>query len=92
MDKERQVYIDPFCVMSNNIRVRMLWDWKTSMELRVEFVDKKPLPLDRFKIISFIRELIIRSGHSLTMNRQQFINLQFSEFPGLKIEIKKVII
>ena len=90
MDKERQVYIDPFCVMSNNIRSYLWWDWRTRSEVRIEFLNKKPIPLDRFKIIGFVRELIIRSGYEMTMTKQQFINLQFKEFEGLGIKLKIV--
>ena len=87
MDKERQLYIDPFCVMSNNIRCYLWWDWKTRSEVRIEFLNKRPIPLDRFKIIAFTRELIIRSGYELTMTKDRFINLQFKEFKGLKIKL-----
>ena len=90
MDKERQLYIDPFCVMSNNIRAYLWWDWKTRSEVRIEFLNKRPIPLDRFKIISFVRELIIRSGYELTMTKDRFINLQFKEFDGLRIKLKIV--
>ena len=93
MDKERQerqLYIDPFCVMSNNIRAYLWWNWKTRSEVRIEFLNKRPIPLDRFKIIAFTRELIIRSGYELTMTKQQFINMQFKEFDGLRIKLKIV--
>ena len=90
MDKERQLYIDPFCVMSNNIRCYLWWDWKTRSEVKIEFLNKRPIPLDRFKIIAFTRELIIRSGYEMTMTKQQFINLQFKEFEGLRIKLKIV--
>ena len=90
MDKERQIYIDPFCVMSNNIRAYLWWDWKTRSEVRIEFLNKKPIPLDRFKIISFVRELILRSGYELTMTKDRFINLQFKQFDGLGIKLKIV--
>ena len=90
MDRERQIYIDPFCVMSNNIRAYLWWDWKTRSEVRIEFLGKRPIPLDRFKIIAFTRELIIRSGYELTMTKQQFINIQFKEFDGLRIKLKIV--
>ena len=90
MDRERQIYIDPFCVMSNNIRAYLWWDWRTRSEVKIEFLNKKPLPLDRFKIISFVRELIIRSGYEMTMTKQQFINIQFKEFDGLRIKLKIV--
>ena len=87
MDKERQIYIDPFCVMSNNIRSYLWWDWRTRSEVRIEFLDKKPIPLDRFKIIGFVRELLIRSNIDLVMTKQRFINIQFKEFEGLKIKV-----
>ena len=90
MEKERQIYIDPFCVMSNNIRAYLWWDWRTRSEVRIEFLNKKPIPLDRFKIISFVRELIIRSGYELTITKQQFINIQFKQFDGLGIKLKIV--
>lgn len=60
------------------------------MEVRIEFLNKRPIPLDRFKIIAFTRELIIRSGYELTMTKQQFINLQFKEFEGLRIKVNIV--
>ena len=85
--EERQIYIDVFSVMSNNIRCYLWWDWKTRSEVKIEFLNKKPIPLDRFKIISFVRELIIRSGYELTMTKDRFINLQFKEFPGLRIKL-----
>lgn len=90
MDKKRQLYIDPFCVMSNNIRCYLWWDWRTRSEVKIEFLNKKPIPLDRFKIIAFTRELIIRSGYELTMTEQQFINMQFKQFDGLKIKIVNI--
>ena len=90
MDKERQIYIDVFSVMSDNIRCYLWWDWKTRMEVRIEFLDKKPIPLDRFKIIAFTRELIIRCGYELTMTRERFLNIQFKEFNGLSIKVKIV--
>lgn len=87
MDMNRQIYIDPFCVMSNNIRCYLWWDWKTRSEVRIEFLNRRPIPLDRFKIISFVRELLRRSGYECVMSRQQFINIHFKEFPGLKIKL-----
>lgn len=90
MDKERQIYIDVFSVMSDNIRCFLWWDWKTRSEVRIEFLDKKPIPLDRFKIIAFVRELLIRSGYELTMTRERFLNIQLREFSGLSIKVKIV--
>ena len=86
--EERQIYIDVFSVMSDNIRCFLWWDWKTRLEVRIEFLDKKPIPLDRFKIIGFVRELLIRSGYELTMTRERFLNIQFREFNGLSIKVK----
>ena len=88
--EERQIYIDVFSVMSNNIRCFLWWDWNTRIEVKIEFLNKKPIPLDRFKIIAFVRELIIRSGYELTMTKDRFINLQFKQFDGLKINLKIV--
>ena len=88
--EERQIYIDVFSVMSNKIRSYLWWDWKTRSEVKIEFLDKKPIPLDRFKIISFVRELLIRSNIDLVMTKQQFINIQFKEFDGLRIKLKIV--
>ena len=88
--EERQIYIDVFSVMSNNIRCYLWWDWKTRSEVRIEFLNKRPIPLDRFKIISFVRELLIRSNIDLVMTKQQFINIHFNEFDGLRINLKIV--
>ena len=88
--EERQIYIDVFSVMSDNIRSYLWWDWKTRSEVRIEFLNKRPIPLDRFKIIAFVRELLIRSGYELNMTKQQFINIQFKEFPGLKTNVVKI--
>ena len=85
-----QVYIDPIFVKGNILRTYILWDSKTRIELRVEFLNRKLITMDRFKIIGFVRELIIRSGYELTMTKQQFINLQFKEFEGLRIKLKIV--
>lgn len=85
-----QVYIDPIFIKGNILRTYILWDWKTRIELRVEFLDRKLITMDRFKIIAFTRELIIRSGYELTMTKDRFINLQFKEFKGLKTKIVKI--
>ena len=90
MDKERQLYIDPIFIKGNILRTYILWDSKTRLELRVEFLNRKLITMDRFKIISFVRELLIRSNIDLVMTKQQFINMQFKEFPGLKTKIVKI--
>ena len=86
MDKEKQVYIDPIFIKGNILRTYILWDIHTRIELMVEFLNRKLITMDRFKIIAFTRELIIRSGYELTMTKDRFINLQFKEFKGLKIK------
>lgn len=87
MDKERQVYIDPIFIKGNILRTYILWDSKTRIELSVEFLNRKLITTDRFKIIAFTRELIIRSGYEMTMTKQQFINMQFKQFDGLEIKV-----
>ena len=91
MDKAHQVYVDPIFIKGNIFRAHIWWDWKTRMEVRVEFIDKKNLiNVDRFKQIGFILELMRRSGVDVVMTKQQFINIHFKEFPGLKIDITKI--
>jgi len=90
MDKERQVYIDPIFIKGNILRTYILWDIKTRIELRVEFLNRKLITMDRFKIINFVVELMRRSDIDVVMTKQQFINMQFKEFPGLKTKIVKI--
>ena len=85
--EERQVYIDPIFIKGNILRTYILWDSKTKLELRVEFLNKKLITMDRFKIINFVVELMRRSGYEMTMTKQQFINMQFKQFDGLKIKV-----
>ena len=90
MDKERQVYIDPIFIKGNILRTYILWDSKTRIELRIEFLNRKLITMDRFKIINFVVELMRRSDIDVVMTKQQFINMQFKEFPGLKTQIVKI--
>lgn len=90
MVKKNQVYIDPIFIKGNILRTYILWDWKTRIELRVEFLNRKSITMDRFKIINFLVELMRRSNIDLVMTKQQFINMQFKEFPGLKTKIVKI--
>ena len=90
MDKERQVYIDPIFIKGNILRTYILWDSKTKLELKVEFLNRKLITMDRFKIINFVVELMRRSDIDVVMTKQQFINMQFKEFPGLKTQIVKI--
>lgn len=88
--EERQVYIDPIFIKGNILRTYILWDWRTRIELMVEFLNRKLITTDRFKIINFLVELMRRSDIDLVMTKQQFINMQFKEFPGLKTKIVKI--
>ena len=85
-----QIYIDPIYIKGNILRVFLLWDWKTKIELKIEFVERKIISGDRFKIIRFITELMRRSDLDFVMTKEQFINIQFKEFPGLTIEVVKI--
>lgn len=89
MDK-KQVYIDPIFIKGNILRTYILWNWKTRSELRVEFLNRKSITMDRFKIINFVVELMRRSNIDLVMTKQQFINMNFKEFEGLDIKLKIV--
>ena len=90
MDKERQIYIDPIFIKGNILRTYILWDSHTRLELRVEFLNRKLITTDRFKIINFVVELMRRSDIDVVMTKQQFINMQCKEFPGLKTKIVKI--
>lgn len=85
-----QVYVDPISIRRNILQAYILWDWKTRIELRVEFLNRKLVTLDRFKIIGFVVELMRRSDIDVVMTKQDFINMHFKEFPGLKIDIVKI--
>ena len=89
MNKEKtshQIYVDPIFIKGKVMRAYLWWDWKTRIEVRVEF-EKSIGTTDRFKMIGFVTELMRRSGIDFMMTRDQFINLQFKEFPGLKIKV-----
>lgn len=88
--EERQVYIDPIFIKGNILRTYILWDSKTRIELSVEFLNRKSITMDRFKIINFVVELMRRSNIDLVMTKQQFINMQFKQFPGLNTKIVKI--
>ena len=89
-EKAAQVYVDPIFIKGNILRTYILWDWKTRIEMRVEFLNRKLITMDRFKIINFVVELMRRSGINVMMTKQEFINMRFKEFPGLKTEIVKI--
>ena len=85
-----QLYIDPIFIKNNILRVYLLWDWKTKIELKIEFLNRKLISTNRFAIIRFMTELMRRSGIDFVMTKEQFINIQFKEFPGLNIEVVKI--
>ena len=85
-----QVYVDPIFIKGNILRAYIWWDWKTKIELRVEFLNRKFITMDRFKIINFVVEMMRRSDINVVMTKQEFINIHFKEFPGLKTEIVKI--
>lgn len=85
-----QIYVDPVFIKGNILRTYILWDWKTRIELRVEFLNKKLITMDRFKIINFVVELMRRSGIDLVISKSDFVNMQFGEFDGLDIKVEKV--
>ena len=85
-----QVYIDPIFVKGNILRTYILWDSKTRIELKVEFLNRKLITMDRFKIINFVVELMRRSDIDVVMTKQQFINMQFNDFFVLKTKIVKI--
>lgn len=88
--EKKQVYIDPIFIKGNILRTYILWDSKTRIELSVEFLNRKLITMDRFKIINFVVELMRRSDIDVVMTKQQFINMQFKEFEGLRIKLKIV--
>lgn len=89
MEKERQIYIDPFYAFHNVMKARLIWDTHTYMTVRFEF--DKLVKGDRFKIISFVRELLIRSGYEMTMTKQEFINIQLSDLSKVKVKIENIV-
>ena len=87
---KNQVYIDPIFIKGNILNVYLWWDYKTRIELRIEFLNRKILGNNRFKQIAIVQELMRRSGIDFILTRDEFINIQFNEFPTLKIETVKL--
>lgn len=85
-----QLYVDPIFVKGNILRAYLLWDWKTRIEIQVEFLNHKLISMDRFRMIRFVTELMRRSGLDFVMTKDEFINMQFGEFQGLKVDIVKI--
>lgn len=90
MEPRHQIYIDPVYVKGNILGVFIRWDWKTKIDLQVTFLDRKVIPLDKFKQIGFIMELIRRNGMDFIMDKNTFINMHFKEMKGLEIKILNI--
>ena len=88
-EKVSQIYVDPIFIKGKVLRCYIWWDWKTRIEIRVEF-EKSIGTTDRFKMIGFVTELMRRSGIDLVISKNDFINMQFGEFPGVTIKVIKV--
>lgn len=85
----KQVYIDPFYVFHNVMKVRLLWDTHTYMNIRFEF--DKVVSGNRFRMISFVTEYLRRSGIDFFMTKEQFINIQLSDLPKVKVKIEDIV-
>lgn len=85
-----QIYVDPIFIKGNVLRAYIWWDWKTRMEIRVEFLNKKTVTLNRFKQIGFISEMLRRNNIDFVMDKNTFLNMQLKEIEGLDIKIVKV--
>ncbi len=85
-----QIYIDPTFLSGNVIMCYIFWDYRTRMKLKVTFLDRKNIYLDRLSIINFIQELIRRNGYDFTMNKNTFLNMHFREMKSLDIKITNI--
>lgn len=85
-----QIYVDPIFIKGNILRCYLWWDWKTRMEIRVEFINKKTVTLNRFKQIGFISEMLRRNNIDFVMDKNTFINMQLKEIEGLDIKIVNI--
>lgn len=89
MDKERQLYIDPVYVLHNVMKARLIWDTHTYMTIRFEF--DKLVKGNRLKMISFVTEYLRKSGIDFFMTKQEFINIQLSDLPKVKVKIEDIV-
>lgn len=85
----KQLYIDPVYVLHNVMKARLIWDTHTYMTVRFEF--DKLVKGDRFKMISFVTEYLRKSGIDFFMTKQEFINIQLSDFPKVKVKIEDIV-
>lgn len=89
-EKTSQVYVDPIFIKGNVLRAYIWWDWKTRMEIRVEFLNKKIVNLNRFKQIGFISEMLRHNNIDFVMDKNTFINMHFREMKNLDIKIVNI--
>lgn len=85
----KQVYIDPFYIFHNVMKARLIWDFNTYIIIRFEF--DKLLKGDRLKMISFVTEFLRRSEIDFFLTKDEFINIQFKEFPKVKVKIEDIV-
>lgn len=85
----KQLYIDPVYVLHNVMKARLIWDTHTYMTIRFEF--DKLVKGDRLKMISFVTEYLRRSEIDFFMTKEQFINIQLSDLPKVKVKIENIV-
>lgn len=85
----KQIYIDPFYAFHNVMKVRLIWDTHTYMSVRFEF--DKFMNGNRLKMISFVTEYLRRSEIDFFMTKEQFINIQLSDLPKVKVKIENIV-
>lgn len=85
----KQLYIDPMYVLHNVMKVRLIWDTHTYMTVRFEF--DKLVKGNRLKMISFVTEFLRRSDIDFFMTKQEFINIQLSDLPKVKVKIENIV-
>lgn len=85
----KQLYIDPVYVLHNVMKARLIWDTHTYMTIRFEF--DKLVKGNRLKMISFVTEYLRRSEIDFFMTKEQFINIQLSDLPKVKVKIENIV-
>lgn len=75
----RQLYIDPFYVSGNKMKVMLHWDVRTRMTLVFSFPGEKVININRFQQIGFVLEFLRKQDVDLMMTKNEFINLHFDK-------------
>jgi len=75
----RQLYIDPFYVSGNVMKVMLHWDVRTRMTLVFSFPGEKVININRFQQIGFVLEFLRKQDVDLMMTKNEFINLHFDK-------------